>query len=184
MNDKQRIYSEWLVLRCQQGDRQAVQDLLALWRPRYLLYARQRLRDTDAAQDVVQDSLLGICRNVHKLDNPGSFPSWSYRIVERRCVDWLRQRVRDRRVFATGEQPPEPARSDSTAADMDVQRVLASLAPELAALLRLHYLEQLSLTEISAILDLPVGTLKSRLYYARKQIQESLDRPNTPEELP
>ena len=175
MDDKQRIYSEWLVLSCQQGDRLALTALLKLWQRHYLLYARQRLGSLEAAQDVVQESLIAICRNIHKLSNPGAFPSWSYRIVERRCSDWLRRTVRERDVFKDTDQLPESAQRDGTEAKLDSQRLLDQLDPELAALMRLHYLEQLSLTEISAVLELPVGTLKSRLHYARKQIQQSLE---------
>jgi len=184
MNDKQRIYSEWLVLRSQQGDREALHALLSLWQQRYLLYARQRLGGHEAAQDVVQESLLAICRNLHKLGNPGAFPSWSYRIIERRCADWLRRHLRDKAVFTdnaagvedvTAVEDHQSLHRDNTMAQIDTQRLLDGLRPDLAALLRLYYLEQLSLTEIAAILELPVGTLKSRLHYARKQIKQKLE---------
>lgn len=182
MDAKQKAYSEWLVVRCQQGDRSALEKLLALWKSRYFTFARYRLDDKDAAQDVLQDALLAICRNLHRLSDPGSFPRWSFTIVERRCVDWQRTRIRDRERLARGyEADAHIANSqanpiaEAVDAKMDSERMLALLDSELRALLRLYYLEEMSIGDIAEVLDLAVGTVKSRLFYARKKLQEKLE---------
>lgn len=175
MDDKQRAYSEWLVIRCQQGDKAALHELLRLWRPRYLAYARQRLGDPQPAADVVQDALLGICRNLHRLADGAAFPGWSYTIVDRRCVDWLRRHLRESDVFDVAADSDAIAQNTNTDAALDSSRLLASLKPELASLVRLYYLEELSVREIAEVLAIPVGTVKSRLHQARKLLQDKLE---------
>jgi len=181
MDDKQKAYSEWLVVRCQQGDESALGALLEIWSGRYLSYASYRLSETEAAQDAVQEALVAICRNLYKLSDPASFPRWSYTIVERRCVDWQRKRVREHQVLteddsdAATEFGTDP--SAATDADLDSDRLLGSLEPELRALVRLYYLEGLTVSDIADIYQLPTGTVKSRLFYARKKMQEFLEKP-------
>ena len=96
LDHKKRAYSEWLVVRSQQGDRAALNSLVKFWQERYLLYALRRLENRDAARDVTQETLISICRNLGKLKDPVTYPSWSYRILERRCLDWLRKTIRER----------------------------------------------------------------------------------------
>lgn len=180
MDEKQKAYSEWLVVRCQQGDESALGALLELWCSKFLSYASYRLSEREAAQDAVQEALVAICRNLYKLSDPASFPRWSYTIVERRCVDWQRKRVRERQILAeddteTAGQAVTDA-SEATDADLDSHRLLEILEPELRALVRLYYLEELSVSDIVKIYKLPSGTVKSRLFYARKKMQEFLEK--------
>ncbi|MDP6650692.1 MAG: hypothetical protein QGF90_01010 [Gammaproteobacteria bacterium] len=80
---KQKAYSEWLVVRSQQGERGAFDLLIEHWQKRYYLYAFKRLNDWEAAQDVTQEYLLSISRSLRKLADPelpfqsGAFASWS-----------------------------------------------------------------------------------------------------------
>ena len=183
MDEKQKSYSEWLVLRCQQNDESALHPLLTMWQGRYLAYANYRLGERHAAQDAVQEALLAICRNLHRLSDPASFPRWSFTILERRCVDWQRKRVRERRVFTEqdgsadnwSEADPKDT-GEATDASLDSERLLESLEPELRALVRLYYLEEFSIGDIAEVLQLAPGTVKSRLYYARKQMQQLLEK--------
>ncbi len=175
MDAKQKAYSEWLVLRCQQGDRSALNKLLALWTGRYFAFARYRLGNREAAQDVLQEALVAICRSLHKLADPASFPRWSFTIVERRCVDWQRKQFRDRQHLEQHSVIGEPENSSAaevsaTDASLDSKRLLSLLAPELQSLVRLYYLEELTISEIAEILDIAPGTVKSRLFYARKKL--------------
>jgi len=180
MDEKQKSYSEWLVARCQQGDESALGALLEMWGGRFLSYASYRLNEKHAAQDAVQEALVAICRNLHKLSDPASFPRWGYTIVERRCLDWQRKRVRERQVL-TEDENEAAARvgadvSAATEASLDSDRLLDILEPELRALVRLYYLEELSVGDIAQIYELPSGTVKSRLFYARKQMQNFLEK--------
>lgn len=172
---KQQSFNEWLIVRCQLGERDAFNKLAKNWQQRYFLYALNRLGDREAARDVTQECLLSISRNIGKLSDPAAYPKWSFRILERRCVDWLRKTIRERKHVQQQEVVPEVAVEDGIEARLSVEKLLAGLDPRLAALLRLYYLEGLSVQEIAEVSEVPVGTVKSRLFYARKLMTKALE---------
>ena len=181
---RQQSYSEWLIVRCQMGNSEAFNNLVQLWHQRFLLYAINRIRDRDAAQDVTQECLLSISRSINKLDDPAAFPKWSFRILERRCVDWLRKTIRERERMCAQQTAAHQLRdaelevvpANPLETNLTVAQLLGSLDPKLATLLRLYYLESLSVEEIAEINAVPVGTIKSRLYYARKLLGTLIDQ--------
>ena len=83
---KERSFNEWLVIESQRGEVDAFNKLIESWEQRYFLYAMNRLKSREAASDVTQDSLISISKGLSKLSDPASYPKWSFRIVERRCV--------------------------------------------------------------------------------------------------
>lgn len=168
LNQKQRSVSEWLVVRAQQGERSAFEALIKLWHQRFYVYAMKRTRNREAAQDITQEALVSISRNLQNLSDPAGFPKWSFRILERRYIDWQRKVIRERQVMAREEEASEPAQSDNTEARIDARELLARLDPDIRVVLQLYYLDGMNLNEISEILNVPTGTVKSRLYYARK----------------
>lgn len=172
---KQKAYNEWLVIRSQQGERDAFDELLRRWQRRYYLYAMNRLHDREAANDVTQECLLSISRNLNKLSDPAAYPKWGFRILERRCVDWQRKIIREREIIQQQEELPEFGSKDGTEEELSVEMLLAKLDSRLATLLRLFYLETLSVEEIAEIYDVPIGTIKSRLFYTRKLISKVLE---------
>ncbi len=176
LDPKRQAYNEWLVIRSQQGERDAFEELLGYWRQRYLLYAIRRLDDRDAARDVTQDCLVSISRSLNKLADPAAYPKWSFRILERRCIDWQRRRIKDREVIQHQEELPEVGVTDRTEDRLSVEEILAQLDPRLSALLRLYYLESMRVSEIAQIYNVPSGTIKSRLFYARKMLASALDK--------
>jgi len=172
---RQKSFVEWLVIRSQQGERDAFESLLQHWQQRFFLYALNRLRDQEAARDVTQDALLSISRNVKKLDDPMAFPKWSFRIVERRCADWQRKKIREREVFKEQEELPEVGVESDQVTSISIESLLKKLDSRLATILRLYYLESLSVTEIAEVQGVPKGTVKSRLFYARKLMIKTLE---------
>lgn len=172
---KQKSFNEWLVIRCQQRDAEAFKTLVSNWQNRYYLYALNRLGDKEVAKDVTQECLISISRSIGKLSDPRAYPKWSFRILERRCVDSLRKTIREREVFQQEEELPEIAVSDNKEDKLTVEELLASLDGRIAVVLRLYYLEGLSIDEIAEVKKVPRGTIKSRLYYARKLLAKTLE---------
>jgi RNA polymerase sigma factor (sigma-70 family) len=170
---KQQSYNEWLVVRSQSGEREAFDNLVRAWQQKYFLYALNRLGDREAAKDVTQECLLSISRSIGKLTDAAAFPKWSFRILERRCADWLRKTIREREHIQQQELP-EIGIEDDSETRLSVEQLLAKLDSRLAALLRLYYLEGLTVQEIAEVSDVPVGTVKSRLFYARKLMTRAL----------
>ncbi|PCJ16679.1 MAG: hypothetical protein COA96_18290 [SAR86 cluster bacterium] len=173
---KKQSFNEWLIIRCQQGEKAAFTELIKNWEQRYYLYALNRLQDKEAAKDITQECLISISRGLVKLTDPAAFPKWSFRILERRCIDWLRKTIREREVIQRQEQLPEIEVHDGIESKLSVEQLLAKMDPRLATILRLYYLEDLTIDEIADINDVPSGTIKSRLFYARKLMITMLEK--------
>lgn len=178
----QQSYNEWIVVRCQQGEPEAFERLVELWRHRYFLYAMNRLEQREAAQDVTQECLLSISRSIHKLNDPAAYPKWSFQILERRCIDWMRKTIRERKIIEAQmlevqslDNEQSALANDALESRLNVGQLLKTLDPRLATLLRLYYLESLSIEEIAEISGVAEGTIKSRLFYARKLLSRVLN---------
>ena len=176
---KQRVYSEWLVIRCQQGEASAYRELVTRWHPRYLSFARNRLGNAEVTRDCVQEAWLTISKRLFTLQDAAAFPKWSYRILERRCIDWLRKTRLERESVVTSDVDmsafPQPDNGEALAAEIDVAQLLRQLDPRLAIVVRLSYLEELPVRDIAEILAIPVGTVKSRLFYARQLVKKLMN---------
>ena len=169
-----RQEAQW-VLRAQCGDREALELLLRsvqLLLRRYLM----RLVGTSSADDVLQEVLILISRKLKWLEAPEAFRPWAYRIASREAFRQLRkekrrsEQVRDEAVLedvpaAESVLPPEllPELLKSEA-----------LSPASRAVLSLHFQEELPLPEIAAILEIPLGTVKSRLSYGLAALRKKL----------
>jgi RNA polymerase sigma-70 factor (ECF subfamily) len=177
MRTPEQAFEELLVLGAQTGRVEAFERLAVLWHPRLLRHARRLTGDAEAALDAVQNAWVSIARGLAGLQDPACFGSWALRITTRRCADAIamRKRTRDHTV-ALGDAEDPPAPVDPRAGAFDRARdVLRSLGPEQHALLALYYVEGLSVAEIALALDVPTGTVKSRLHHARDQLRANLE---------
>ncbi|MHC4768741.1 MAG: RNA polymerase sigma factor [Planctomycetota bacterium] len=179
---REDILDEWLVLRIQEGDAEALREIVSRWNPRLWRHACYLIGQTDGAADALQDAWLAIVRGLPRLHDPAVFRSWAYRIVSRRCADWIRRRQRDRVVTeqVTPDLADAPAPGADPAADRDdvtaVRQAIRELPGDHRLVLTLHYLDGLSVREIACALDIPQGTVKSRLHNARNTLRETLER--------
>lgn len=178
MSTARRIYEEYLVASTRTGDKKAAIELVELRGPRLLLHATRLLGNHDEAQDAVQDAWIDIFKGLKSLRSDAAFPVWALRIVTRKCAALIKGKQRDRSLAAalTPEIPqlvePPPGVS------RDLAQAIAALPPAQAATVALFYLEDLSLTEVSIALDIPVGTVKSRLSLARRNLKTALEGEN------
>ena len=156
----------------QSGSVRAMDMLVSRWQKRLWQYAFNLTSDSEAAWDVTQESWLGIIRGLRRLNDPSNFRAWAYRIVTNKVNDWIKKK---RRVKTTSiEELPDPPRAAKK--DTGVQEVLDRLDMTKQVVLSLYYLEQLSVSEISVALNIPKGTVKSRLHNARKELKELWER--------
>ncbi|MHC4977025.1 MAG: RNA polymerase sigma factor [Planctomycetota bacterium] len=172
------IYDQWLVLRTQDGDREALARLVARWQDRLVRHAHRLLGHEDDAHDVVQEVWVGVARSIRRLEDPATFRAWIYRIVTNKSADRVRKLQRDRRTLeghAELERVSSRAESSCDAVDI-VQDAIAQMPIEQQVLLRLHYLDELGVRELSIVFDIPPGTVKSRLFTARKQLARIIER--------
>jgi RNA polymerase sigma-70 factor (ECF subfamily) len=174
------VLTELLVLRAQAGHRDAVGLLVQVWQDRLWRYARRQTGSDETANDVLQDAWTDIARGLPALDDPGRFGAWAYRIVTRRCALWVRKQRRRREVEREAASMRQPAPNIQAAVDdADSLRVaLRQLPSEQQTILELRYVDKFSTDEIAEALDIPSGTVKSRLFHARQHLKDILQRVN------
>jgi RNA polymerase sigma-70 factor, ECF subfamily len=166
----EQIIDELLVMECQDGNAQALEHLVWRWQKRLWRYAYRLTGDPEAAWDITQESWLGVIRGLPRLSDPARFRPWIYRIVTRKADDWIAGRVRARLQVARMRQQPTPDQSDREALD-ELQSLLSRLSGPSRTILTLHYLEGLPIADVAGVLDLPEGTVKSRLHAARDELK-------------
>jgi len=180
MDNRDRVIDEALVIEAQAGGGGAMDALVRRWQRRLFVYAQRLLGHEDAAWDACQDAWIGIVRGLRKLDDPGVFAAWAYRIVTNKCKDRLSRDARARWLSNELAATADARRGDrdaarDTADRLDVADAVGLLPGPMQAVLTLRYFEGFSLGEIAEILGVPEGTIKSRLSRARAELKQILE---------
>ena len=162
-----------LVLRAQTGDRDALDQLLGNCLGPLHRYIASVVGDVSAAEDVTQECLFRIARKVRWLSEPALFRAWAFRIASREA----RRHLARRRIF----DPLDEAADVSVEADglkgLELEALrdaVGTLSPASRAVMSLHYFEDMTLNEIADVLEIPLGTVKSRLGYGIRQLRMSM----------
>jgi len=164
----EQLVDEILVMDCQRGSVKAMEMLVSRWQKRLWRYALNLTGDTEAAWDITQESWLGIIKGLRKLHDPASFKAWAYRITTNKSFDWIRKNNEVNKISIEKTHEQNYTEKD----DIGVKELLERLDMKSRTVLTLYYFEQLSVPEISTALKIPRGTVKSRLYSARKEMKE------------
>jgi RNA polymerase sigma-70 factor, ECF subfamily len=161
------------VLRAQCGDRAALEQLLRSVQGSLQRYVRGVVGIEDA-EDITQDVLVQIYRKLRWLRAPHVFRPWAFRIASRAAFRHLRRRRRfvvddvdPESIGGTVEPPPDFALDELLGAD--------TVSPASRAVLLLHFREDLTLPEVAAVLEIPLGTVKSRLAYGLRGLRRHID---------
>ena len=173
---REDIYDQWLVLRSQDGDARAFSELVKRWTPRLTRHAR-RLLDTEGdANDAAQDAWLSITGALHRLRDPATFRRWAYRITTRRCADRIRNNQRTRKSESRAAKPDRQPVPTHDGDEIDALRAAIRVLPtDRRLVLSLLYVDALTIAEIAAVLEIPTGTVKSRLRLARDELRRILE---------
>lgn len=180
---------ERLVVLAQGGDEQALTTLMETLVDRFHAVARNILRDPGLAEDATQAALVRVWRDLPQLREPARFEAWAHRLLVHACYTEAR---RARRWFPSvlGQRFVETAVVDGTAAVVDrdeLERGFRRLPVEQRAVVVLHHYLSLTLEETAAVLDIPEGTVRSRLYRAMESLRAALAadaRTSTPLAMP
>jgi RNA polymerase sigma-70 factor (ECF subfamily) len=182
---------ERLVLQCQAGDTLAFRQLVQRYQRRVYAVAYGMVRNPDDAMDLTQEAFIKVHKNIKHFKGSSSFYTWLYRIVKNLCIDHLRRRSRQRaseyddarapsaEAESSGLLPSPVALSPGDVLAQREQRrlieqALERLSPSHRAVLLLREVEGLSYTELAEAMDCAKGTVMSRLFHARRNMQRAL----------
>jgi RNA polymerase sigma-70 factor (ECF subfamily) len=180
------VLDEYLIVQSQLGDEGAFARLVRRWHPRLLRHAYHFTRDPEAARDVAQESWMAVVRGLGTLRDPAAFRPWALRIVANKGRDWVRrEQARRKAVRRAAEDAPREAGAPAGAggvagpgaseAVLRVRAGLAGLEPDQRLVLTLYYVEEMRVREIAEVLSVPTGTVKSRLFNARRALERRLE---------
>jgi RNA polymerase sigma-70 factor, ECF subfamily len=176
-----------LVEQARDGDPGAYDRLARVVSRRLFLIAHRILRDTDAAEDAVQQTLVTIWRELPRLRDVERFDVWSYRIVTRASIAEAKRKRRTVRIADIDIAVPSTADGMASVATRDsLERAFARMKPESRAVLVLRYYVDLPIKEIAEIIGIPYGTVGSRLHRAMSELRYLLgaEWPRPPAEAP
>jgi RNA polymerase sigma-70 factor (ECF subfamily) len=166
----------YLVERARDGDREAFAAVAFALSERLYGIAHRILRDADAAGDALQVALVRIWRDLPSLREPERLEAWAYRLLVRACQDELRKRRGRPPVLHILPDDGAVDHSIVSVADRDqLERAFRNLSAEQRAVVVLHYYRDLTLGEIADALGIPIGTVRSRLHYARRSMRAAIE---------
>ena len=168
----------WWVLKAQSGDREALNELFRSVQEPLFRYVVSLVRDQHLAEDILQEVFIRIYRKLRWLREPEAFRAWTYQIASREAFRHLNrerrwsEQVRDE---ATLTAVPVDERVSEFPRELieTLPRLVGDLSPASRAVVVLFYLHEMSLTETAAVLEIPIGTVKSRLAYGLESLRRS-----------
>lgn len=170
---------DMLVIDAQDGSRLALDALVREHHRDLLRFAYSLCRDVSLSQDAVQDAWIRIAGTLRRLDDPRAFRGWVYHAVRWRVTDLLRRPQRkERRLDDTDVPPPSDVAGEVRDQRIDLGAAIAGLPDAERATLQLFYVSGLTIPEIAVVLEIPPGTVKSRLHRARNQLKQHFEGEN------
>lgn len=176
---RERVFDAYLVAATRAGDERASRLLIECWHPRLVAHAARLMGRGDRARDIAQEAWIDIARGLGGLRDDRAFPAWAYRIVSRKCAAAIRDARRERGLETALAAEPSVQRADPAFDRLDAtQRLRAAiqtLPAEQRAAIALFHFEEMSVAEVAVALDVPTGTVKTRLMHARRKLRAVLE---------
>jgi RNA polymerase sigma factor (sigma-70 family) len=179
LTEKQAIHDELLVLRCRRGQRDALEELTRNWEKRLFYYIRRLIDDEQEAWQILQETWVKVLRGIKKLREPRKLPSWLYRIARNTAISHLRTKYTQQAVLHEQANLSGLADDPDNVAFENAEQVhygLGRISLHHREVLTLFFLQDLRLEEIAEVLAIPVGTVKSRLNYAKRALKAVLEK--------
>lgn len=170
-----------LVIEAQAGDERSLEQLLRASEPLIISRARKFFPNRHDAEEATQEALFAVSRRLSSFEGRAKYTTWLYQVTTNACIDWYRQIKRRQSVLidapvqaATGSSPSVLAGHRLDLLDVAQQMDQRVIEPVL-----LRDLVELDYAEIAELLDLPVGTVKSRIHEGRQELRRQLSERST-----
>lgn len=180
LTDRQLLESALLAVRYQRGDREAFEGIVRLWETPLFFYLRRLAASEADAWELLQETWLKLIRSLGSLRDPQALPAFLYTTARNTALSRLRKRELEQVENFAEEVHDDSSGNDISVFDNadEVHHALDQLPLLQREALTLYFLEDLSLDEMAATLDVPVGTVKSRLHYAKLAMRKILTQGN------
>lgn len=170
------------------GDQSAYEDIVNLYQHKLYQVCYRMLGSKEEAEDITQEAFVRAYINLHSFDQKRKFSTWIYRIATNLCIDRIRKKKPDYYLdaevtgtegldmysqIAADEQLPEETLEQMELQER-IQYEISRLPDKYRAVIVLKYIEELSLQEISEILEMPLGTVKTRIHRGREALRKQL----------
>ncbi|MGN1302598.1 MAG: RNA polymerase sigma factor [Clostridia bacterium] len=168
-----------IITQIKNGDEQAFAELIEQYKLPIYKTAKSILKDEDDVCDAIQDTALSIYKNIPNLKNEEYFKTWVIRITINKCYDILKKhKLNNEKMLKAQEDVSELHTNfdNNVILQTDLQTTLELLEEDLKIVTVLYYYNDLSISEISDILNIPKGTVKSRVFRAREKLYEILSK--------
>ncbi len=169
-----------LLRRVASGEEDALAELYQKFGARVFHYLVQILLEVDVAEDLVQEVFIAIWRGAARFRGEASVKTWIFRIAHHQAVTWLRKNTRAK-VRATEDLVGSDVSDERVFGEWvkgQVQIAVRNLSPDHRAVIELTFFHGMSYNEIAEIMACPVGTVKSRMSYARQYLMKALEAVN------
>ena len=170
------------------GDQDAFAEVIELYKDKVFQICFRMLGNRHEAEDISQEAFIRAYVNIHTFNQKRKFSTWLYRIATNLCIDRIRKKKPDyyldaevkgtegltmySQVAAEGQLPEEEV--EEMELQNEIQRQIMKLPDKYRSVIVLKYIEELPLQEISEILDLPLGTVKTRIHRGREALRKQL----------
>ena len=167
---------ENIVIRCKSGQREAFEELFALYQPRLKYYIR-RLNSNSETEDILQDIWIKVFRKIRKLKENSSFPIWLFSIARNEVFERLRK---NKKFF---ELPQEQELTEYVDDDHEfsaedaehLHNALNKIQPYHREVLTLSFIEQMTYEQIGQVIGCSIGTVRSRIFYAKQSLRKEME---------
>lgn len=168
-----------LVIRAQRGLADAFEQLMAAHERPLMYYIGHQLGDMDRALDISQEVWITVWKSIRRLKDARSFRAWLYQIAHRQVLleyrrerrhDWGRMNEYDDAVLTTCDAPV-----DMSLLIGDLHDAIDKLPERLREVIILRYIAELTVENVSLVVECPIGTVKSRLYHPRKELKRLIE---------
>ncbi|MEQ8579310.1 MAG: RNA polymerase sigma factor [Balneola sp.] len=175
-NRSNHILNESLARKYQSGDKEALKELIRRFNPQLRSKIYYHTRSRDSVHDISQDCWYAIITKLEEVKFQIGFEAWALNIARNKAIDWIRHQQKERKRKSDSEQENSSSIQieESNPRINELRKNMNLLSDAQRIVLELFYVDNLSIKEISSVLGISSGTVKSRLYTAREYLKKTI----------